>query len=302
MHVLRPTLVQLLCALVLAGACAQAVAAGERVTYPRPESGSATLVGYYWRLLEAALSRTTAEFGPAEATPTEVVMNHQRAMDELVAGNIQVYIRSWLPPEYNDRLEMVPVPLDKGLLGYRVFLVHKDTQARLAKVATLADLKAFSMGQGATWADAGILAGAGLDVVKTSSYEGLFPMLQNKRFDLFPRAVTEVMAEHAQYRSSAPDLVVDDGLLLAYPLSFYFMVRKGPQGERLHKRLALGLQRMRADGSFERMYQEFKRSSLAGLSLKGRRLIRIDNPGYAGPAYARGENGYWDNLAAELRR
>ncbi|SDP73321.1 hypothetical protein SAMN05216303_106319 [Rhodoferax sp. OV413] len=281
--------------------CALAQATSTTITYPRPESNTDLRYVYYWRLMEAALDRTQAEYGPVVLQQTPFSMNAQRCMEKLLDGSIQVALRSVMPPEYADRLDMVPVPLDKGLLGYRVFLIHSDTQARLAQVSTLDDLRAFRIGQGLGWDDLAILAQARMQVVQGASYDGLFQMLERKRFDLFPRGINEVLAEYRQHRSTEPDLAIDDALLLYYPLSRYFAVKKGPEGDALKARLALGLARLRADGGMDRMYAGFKKEVLRGLPLKGRKLIRLDNPSYAQPVYGLDKKEYWDALTAELR-
>lgn len=80
--------------------------------YPKADSGSDTFINYYWKLADTALAKTVAEYGPYELMETDARMNHLRAMQELAAGNIQIYSRSLLPPEFTDKLELVPFPLD----------------------------------------------------------------------------------------------------------------------------------------------------------------------------------------------
>lgn len=278
------------------------LAAGTKIMYPKAVAGSDAFINYYWKLAEAALAKTTAEYGPYELLEGSVRMNHQRAMQELVNGNVQLYSRAILPPELADKLDLVPFPLDKGLLGYRLFLIHKDAQEKLATVNTLKDLQAFSMGQAGWWADVAVLNNAGLNVVKATSYDGLFPMLQNKHIDLFPRGANEVLSEYNAHKTKKPELVIENHLALVYPQSFYFMVRKDADGEKLKARLLLGLQRLRADGSFDRAYQELKKAALTGLNLKGRTVIRIDNPSYGPAIYMRDQKDMWDTLEAESRK
>jgi ABC-type amino acid transport substrate-binding protein len=283
-------------------ACAMAQATSSTtITYPRPESNTDLRYVYYWRLMEEALNRTKPEYGPFVLQQTPFSMNALRCMEKLLDGSIQVALRSVMPPEFSDRLDMVPVPLDKGLLGYRVFLIHKDSQAKLAQVSTVDDLRAFRIGQGLGWDDLAILAQARMQLVQGTSYDGLFQMLELKRFDLFPRGINEVQAEYRQHRSTEPDLAIDDALLLFYPLSRYFAVKKGPEGDALKARLVLGLARLRADGGMDKMYAEFKKEVLRGLPLKGRKLIRIDNPSYTLPIYGLDKKEYWDTLSSELK-
>ena len=99
----------------------------------------------------------------------------------LVHGNVADYEKQLLP---------VYFPLDKGLLGYRVFLIRSETQARLElQVKGLQEIyDSTVLVRGLNWGDVTILRNAGLTVVEGTSYEGLFAMLAAGRFELF-RAV-----------------------------------------------------------------------------------------------------------------
>jgi hypothetical protein len=67
-------------------------------------------------------------------------------------------------------------------------------------------------------------------------------------------------------------------LLLYYPLPRYFFVARSPAGEALAKRVEAGLNRMLADGSFDQMFNAYKKPILQRLKLGSRRLLRIANP------------------------
>lgn len=183
-----------------------------------------------------------------------------------------------------------------------MFLIHKDSQDKLRNVSTVKELQKFILGQGAWWADVPVLTNAGLNVVKASSYDSLFPMLQNKHIDIFPRGANEIFAEYNNHKTKEVDLVIENNLILAYPLSFFFMVKKDANGEKLKARLQLGLQRMKADGSFDKAYQDLKKATLTGLQMKGRTVIRIDNPNYGPAVYMRDQKDMWDTLETETRK
>lgn len=295
-----PRLLLIACALCAlpASTWAQGSAPGgaSRLVHPRAAAGSDLFIGYYWKVLAEALKQSSDAYGEVQLMQSADQMNHLRAMEELAAGTVDIYVRAYLPDAYADRLELVPVPIDRGLLGHRFLLTHRALLPALAKVRTLDDLRAFSIGQGAVWVDADILSQAGLKVLRSSTYDGLFPMVQNRRVDLFPRGANEIRGEALSHRETEPDLVVEPTLVLAYPLSFYYMVRKDGAGRQLKARLLLGLQRMRANGSLDRMFNEMKAQVLAGLDVKSRRIIRIGNPLYNKPFYMTAHPELWDDI------
>jgi ABC-type amino acid transport substrate-binding protein len=249
------------------------------VVHPAPESAGDARFGYYWQLLARALTITESDFGPYVLRPATSAMTEPRALAELASGSgkITVLVHGNVA-DYEKQLLPVYFPLDKGLLGYRVFLIRSETQARLNPIKGLADLRGHSIGQGSDWADATILRNAGLTVVGGSSYEGLFAMLAAGRFELFSRGVVEIGDELARQRPMHPDLAIEDNLLLYYPLTRYFYVSRSPEGEALARRISTGLERMLADGSFERMFQSFKAPFEKEIGFRNRRLIEIDNP------------------------
>lgn len=63
----------------------------------------------------------------------------------------------------------IRIPIYKGLLGYRIFLIRKEDQPKCSKVRTLADLKGLVAGQGQYWSDTEILRKAGLTVATSTN-------------------------------------------------------------------------------------------------------------------------------------
>ena len=95
-----------------------------------------------------------------------------------------------------EHFEIVPIPINRGIVGYRIFLIRKASRNDFARITNLADLleTGFKAGQG-RWTDVDILRDNGIDVVVGNNYEGLFSMLMEKRFDFFPRGINEAFEE-----------------------------------------------------------------------------------------------------------
>ncbi len=281
---------------LLAGA---SQAATMRYIYPPPENAQDHRMDYYWQVLEAALRATQVRWGAYAVGPSREGMNADRAQWLLSKSQDISVIARTTSPEREAQLLPVRVPLDKGLTGYRLFLVQAALQPRLDTVRTLDDLRAYTIGQKTQWVDVEILRNSGFTVVEALDYASLFRMLPAGRFDLLSRGINEIEQEWQAHRGENPQLHIEQGLLLYYPLPRYFFFAPTPEGTRMAQRVREGLQALRSNGEFERLYRAYKREVLAGLELKGRRVIRIPNPTLPA-ATPLGTPSYWDDLRSEL--
>jgi hypothetical protein len=166
-----------------------------RVVYPY--SGTANDVRFrdLLEVLRTALDKTTPDYGPYELHRFQDSMNEARYLFELKSGhNINI---AWSSTSVEKEQEFLPirVPLRKGLLGYRVALISVDAQDQIDRLQSLNDLRQLSVGQGIGWGDVDVYKANGIRVV-TANYDNLFKMTALHRFDLFPRGVSEVLAEY----------------------------------------------------------------------------------------------------------
>ena len=258
---------------------ASAMASAAVLVYPRSESSTDTQYIYDYELLRQALEATIPTHGPYELKPSTVPMNQARAGDEIAAGSglANIFARS-TAAEHEQRFLPVRIPIDKGLISYRVFLVRDEMQDKFADVKTLADLRAYSVGSFTTWADTNILRAAGFKVVTGDSYEGLFRMLVARRFDFFSRSADEAYREYDERRGLLPEMKVEQSLLLYFPTTRYFFLRRDADGERLAARIEDGLNLMVQAGSFDAHFLRYKGPLIARAKLKTRKVFRIDNP------------------------
>lgn len=286
--------------LVLALFSAATRAGPIEVRYSPGQSDEDRRYSYYWGLLNAALESNRATAGPFLMKPLSETMSPARAAIEVANdGLINVIVRT-ADGRLDTSLRPVRIPLDKGLTGYRLFLVNRELQPAVDRVASVADLSRFQIGQGRGWVDVGILRSAGLEVVEGEGYDTLFMMLAAGRFKLFARGINEIQGEFETHRAYNPSLSIEKRLILYYPLPRYFYFARTEEGERLARRVEDGLHRLIRSGEFDRRYHAYKKQVLAGLELSGRRVLRIANPELP-PETPLGHSAYWDNLAAELR-
>lgn len=260
--------------------------------YHRPESALDVRYVYHWEILRTALERTKDKWGPYRMVPAEF-MTEQRQTFELkhATGKLTVMYLS-TTPDFEKTLIPIRIPVDKNLGGYCVFLIRKEDQARFANVQSLDDLRKFRYGLGLGWIDVGILRDSGFNVVTGSSYDGLFEMLVQKRFDVFLRAAVEVLDEYDQRRQRLPDLSIEDHILFYYPLPMYFWFPKTPEGQRLAARAEEGMRMMIADGTYDRIFDKYQRHKIMQLRLKERKQFSITNPN-VGPETPFKEKRLW---------
>ncbi|GAB2874970.1 transporter substrate-binding domain-containing protein [Pseudoduganella ginsengisoli] len=273
-----PTLAATVFLSLLCCAAPAAMAACE-VTYPQNLARIDTRYDYDWRVLQTVLEKTAPQYGDCSLQPSAIPMEQARATLELSnpRGRINVLVRSTTRTLERQFLP-IRIPVDKGLLGYRIMLVRAQDVARFAKIQSVDDLRAIKIGQGKDWSDIPILRAAGLQVVEGANYEGLFGMLAAGRFDAFSRAVDEALREVEEQHAAHPQLVVEPGLLLYYPLPRYFFVRRDAEGVQLAQRIEAGLETMIRDGTLEQLFQRYKKKTIDQGDLQHRNLIVIDNP------------------------
>jgi ABC-type amino acid transport substrate-binding protein len=163
--------------------------------------------------------------------------------------------------------------LNKGLLGWRLGLIRKGDQGLIAGINTLDDLKRVRLAQGQEWPDTQILQANGVNVITAPKYEGLFKMLTGKRFDYFPRSVMEIWDEQA---INAETLEVEPHLALHYFYDAYFMVNR--KNTKLAQVIREGLEKAIADGSFDKVFQQYFGERLRKARLETRTVIELRNP------------------------
>lgn len=173
-------------------------------------------------------------------------------------------------------LTPIPIPIDGGLLGFRVCLVMPDKLDMFKGIHNLQDLvnSDIRIGQGSHWPDTSVLQANGIKVITHTRFEILFGMLKKNRFECFARGVSEVLYDMENQHDA--DLVIEPNLLLAYPMPSYLFVAPGDH-ETAH-RLQLGMERAISDGSFAVFLKKYYGRAVEMLNLHRRSVVVLDNP------------------------
>ncbi|WP_290639842.1 hypothetical protein, partial [Aquabacterium sp.] len=265
-RILKPWLMSIALLFSWASACAQLV------IYPRHQAQNDPQLQYVLEVLRLALSRSGK---PYELKQSSSVMVQSRAIAELAAatGTLDVI---WVMTNQEREKQLLPVriPIDRGLIGWRVALLNAQRATVFGAVKDLPALAQYSAGQMHDWPDTAVLKANGLNVVASPTYEGLFKQLGSNRIDYFPRSVMEVRNEWQSHKDLP--LVIDDAIVIRYPAAFYFFVSKNrPE---LGADLQRGLEAALADGSFLRLFKHHILPLMDGLDLRKRIVISLRNP------------------------
>lgn len=262
----------LLCCLTAMSVKGQNVDVEEyNIRYPRPLSNNDQRVAYPIKLLELAISKQTTLY---HLRPDTTPMPQARALKTLFKQDgIDIV---WTMTSIDRELQFLPirVPIYKGLIGWRLFLINPHNQHKFNAIVNLAGLRKLIVGQGHDWPDTRILTENGFSVLSTPNYESLFEMLKKDRFDFLPRSIVEIWGE----LDSRLDLhfQVEKKLLLRYPAAMYFFVNRN--NPKLAKDIESGLLLAIEDGSFDRLFFEENENMIKKAHISERIIIDIPNP------------------------
>lgn len=228
-------------------------------------------------LLDLALKKTEDFKGPAKIVRTPY-MTQGRAVVELESGHRNLIRLINVVGDETREQNMIPIRIatDGGLVGMRVCIIRRDDQERFRNIRSHKDIvdNGIVFGQGVHWPDTRILESNSFPVVTSARFENLYKMLKEKRFNCFLRGANEAQEDLNQYVGN--DLMIEPGLLFAYPSASFFFVSK--DDKKLAARVELGLRRAIADGSFGEHVQRYYSSAVSDLQLQKRRIIRLNNP------------------------
>lgn len=172
------------------------------------------------------------------------------------------------------KLIPIRIPIEKGLIGWRIGLITSKMKTAFAGIKKLDDLKPYAAGQGIDWPDVDILKANKLTVFTSNAYDPLFAMLEAGRFDYFPRSIFEIWGDLANHRQH--QIEVEQNIILHYPTACYFFIT--PRRPKLAEDLRIGFEKIIANGVFERLFQKYNQASIERANLKQRTIIYLKNP------------------------
>ena len=202
------------------------------------------------------------------------VTTKSRIMQNVVDGYYHIFWNS-TNAESEEILFPIRIPLFKGLLGHRIFIIREGDQPQFDQIETMEDLQKIKMGSGAAWGDTSILESNGMTLVLSNNYPSMFNMLDGKRFDAFPRGVFEPFKEIEDNADLA--LTVEKKIMLVYKMPYYFFVSRDNQ--ELAEDLTRGLEMAIKDGSFDKLFLSYPtvQDAINKANLQERRIFNLTN-------------------------
>gem|GEM_PF-1026051 len=264
---------------LMAGACLPSRAATRPVYSVQTEPSLAHCTA----LLHAALKASGLSADLVNAPHA----TEERNLHEITAGRIHINLLPASPTRLKrvqeGRLRMIPVPLERGLLGWRTPFVLESHAARLSHVRTLADLRALTIGQGSSWWDVEIYRKAGITTREVQSWRnGEFAeQMQTGVIDLFPMGLEESLSYFLpHFRQRYPQLALDQFLLLKYPWYRFVWVSPHPSADTLYQALQTGFDIIAENGQFESIWSQMRQLPPTE-SWQKRTVISLENPFYS---------------------
>ncbi|MFT6902250.1 MAG: hypothetical protein ACJAXS_002458 [Colwellia sp.] len=240
----------------------------------KPLSTLDTRYQYTYDLLSLIIS-VTPEFGNSGVEQSLSNMTRSRTLLELISGKYIQVIAEAPQPEWDEKLIVVPIPIRKGLQGFRLFMINEKSSKLINNVSKLEDLLTLSTGSGKNWSTKRVLEKAGFNVVTGSNYNGLFGMLSKNRFSTFARGINEVYEELDTQKLTHPNLMIDDNVLLYIPLATYFYI--SPKKPLIAERIKVGLLRLIENGEFNKFFYKNYCEFIMKAQISKRKIFSIPN-------------------------
>tara|TARA_R110002167_G_scaffold1441_11_gene6878 strand:+ start:4434 stop:5303 length:870 start_codon:yes stop_codon:yes gene_type:complete len=246
-------------------------AASWRINYPRPLSESDRRSDYPLKLLALALDQTGVNY---RLIASDRIMPQSKALKRLMDNREVNVVWSMTDEQREEQLLPIRIPIYKGLIGWRIFIIRKDMDSRFKYIQTLEHLLKLNPIQGSDWPDTKILQANGFDVMTASDHNVLFKMLGNAQGDFFPRSVVEIW-EEMKTDNPANDFEVESKLGVRYPAAMYYFVNKNSVP--LANLIRIGLEKSIQNGKFDELFLEEHQAYLDKSELDKRTFYQLQN-------------------------
>lgn len=199
-----------------------------------------------------------------------------RAMKALADGKLINLNWSVTTKEREQQLLPIRIPIYKGLIGWRVFLIRTGEQDKFSQINHINDLQKFLAVQRFDWPDYKILLANNLNVEGNISFNKMYDAVISGLADFYPRSILEIIGESNNSTFNNKELSIERSLLIKYPSAYYFFVNT--KDVTLAKTIEKGFKIAIEDGSFERLFLRYYGENLKKLELDKRRTLELNNP------------------------
>ena len=257
------------------------------VSHRVPALVATTYYDYYVDVLKLAMEKSRPQYGDYrfEGVPSDA--STLRALSDVVQNS---YPNLVLEMGYEDKLTengdltYIDLPVDGGIVGYRVCYLNPAIQQKITSTTTLDDLRKYTVGQGVGWADTEIFRHNGFKVIEVDRFPALFRMVAAGRIDLFCRGANQIIEDSYELNAlegssktkSLTKLIVDQTFVLVYPLPRFFYLHS--KNKLAKERITAGLKIAHADGSLRKLWDKHYKASVDFVHLEQRQIIYLENP------------------------
>lgn len=271
----RLSIQSLIFSIILFG-CSSSAVASDDIKMAKRLSPNKFQDKYINSLLFAAMEATYEEYGPYNITANAPAVMRGRAVSALTKRDaINTYV-SPLNETLLGKVLVVPIPVRRGILSYRVALVHKDNDGALARVNTVDELRDVRVGMYRGSSTLRVLKKQHFNTVESENHLSMFSMLEHKRFTYVLRGVHEVYNELETKKNMMPNVIVEPGI--AFHLFMPTVIFLSPTEVRLAERLEKGLIKILETGEFKEIFDKYYLPFAIQAELQNRKIIKIHNP------------------------
>ncbi|GAB5393352.1 MAG: transporter substrate-binding domain-containing protein [Alteromonas macleodii] len=242
------------------------------ITYPRPIDDSDARAQYPIALLKLALDKTGVNY---ELRPSDRILLTGKAMRQLRENREVNVVWSMTDSQREKELTPIRIPIAKGLIGLRVFVINENKKTKFDDVLSLTDMRKLIPIQGEEWPDTKILQANGFNVFTVPEFREAYDMIKQGKGDFFPRSVMEVDAE-LEEEGRRNNLYLEPSMALYYPTAMYYFVSSS--NKTLANLIETGLNRAIEDGSFDALFESTYAPILASLGVNERKIFTLENP------------------------
>jgi hypothetical protein len=232
---------------------------------------------YETALLKACLEATVHEYGLVQTHVDNT--DYPNAEDEanIFANGADILVTVAGNVKFKDKQKLViPHPLTKGLLGYRLLLVRDESVTKFAQINTPQQLQALSIGIPETWADAALFRYNQYKVIEQGTLDNLFLLLKNGTFDYVALGVNEIEEIFKHRVVSMGGISIESSLMLYYPFPLVFYIN--PNSSVLAERIDKGLKLIVTNGEHDALFSHHHGDVAERLHLRSRKIFTLTNP------------------------
>ncbi len=275
----------MVCLLICSRAAADGEAAAPAVVDTDPYQAVLWMGGmtkirqsYEFAVAQLALEKTREQYGDYSLVRDDTPVSSDRAVREVRRGELfnMASGPAWIESFGEDPpLLVIPIPIAKGMLGYRLCVVRNGDLETFKQLETLEELRQYTAGVGREWLETPVFDHNELPWLAGRDIEQLYSMLARERFDYLPLGSLEAESTLAE-SGLGEQLSVVPNLVIYYPLPVFLQVSiNRPQ---LAERIEAGLTLARHDGSLDALFAEYYGDLVARLRSANPTVVTLENP------------------------